>query len=226
MDQTMPAGSIDQPLDQLLETRSDVWRGAVRPARSVLSSGLDRLDARLPGGGWPCGQLIELLSDHPRACGLGVITPVMARQTQAGRPVLLAAPPLIPCPQALDRAGVRLDRLAVARPEEQALWAAEQGLKSGLCGVVAVWPRTEHLRPRAIRRLQLAAEQGPAPVFVCYRSGMTPPPSLATLRLRIRPNANVEILRATRRRDGEAKATEHGERPGPPALCLVERNAS
>lgn len=222
----MPARSTDQPLDQLLETRSDVWRGAVRPAHSVLSSGLDWLDERLPGGGWPRGRLIELLSDHPRACGLGLITPVLARQTQADRPVLLAGPPLIPCPQALERAGVKLDRLIVARPEEQALWAAEQALEIALCGVVAVWPRTGCLQPRTIRRLQLAAEQGPAPVFVCYRSGMTPPPSLATLRLRIRPNAAVEMLRASGRHAREAEATERGERQGPPGLRLVKSHAS
>jgi cell division inhibitor SulA len=40
------------------------------------------------------------------------------------------------------------------------LWAHEQALRSGACGIALAWlPRAS---PRAIRRLQLAAEQGRA----------------------------------------------------------------
>ncbi len=47
------------------------------------------------------------------------------------------------------------------------LWALEQALRSGACGMALAWlPRAS---PRAIRRLQLAAEQGRA-LGVLYRS--------------------------------------------------------
>ena len=40
-----------------------LWRGDEfgAPAASVLPTGFARLDAELPGGGWPCGALTELL---------------------------------------------------------------------------------------------------------------------------------------------------------------------
>ena len=47
------------------------------------------------------------------------------------------------------------------------LWALEQALRSGACEIALAWlPRAS---PRAIRRLQLAAEQGRA-LGVLYRS--------------------------------------------------------
>ena len=47
------------------------------------------------------------------------------------------------------------------------LWALEQALRSGACEMALAWlPRAS---PRAIRRLQLAAEQGRA-LGVLYRS--------------------------------------------------------
>ncbi|TVQ31317.1 MAG: translesion DNA synthesis-associated protein ImuA [Wenzhouxiangella sp.] len=183
------------PLDQLLRQRSDLWRGRRRPGGAALSSGRTVLDEWLPGGGWPCGRLTELL---PSALGIGelsLLLPSLAAQTRQGRPVLLAAPPLVPCPQHLDRAGMDLQRLIIVRQAEQALWAAEQGLKSGLCGAVLVWHPRGRVKERSIRRLQLAAEQGNAPLFVYYTPGQHPPAALATLRLAIHPGPELELLR-------------------------------
>ncbi len=183
------------PLDQLLRQRSDLWRGRKRPRGAVLSSGQARLDEWLPGGGWPCGRLTELL---PSALGIGelsLLLPSLAAQTRQGRPLLLIAPPLIPCPQHLDRAGVDLQRLVIVRQAAQALWAAEQGLKSGLCGAVLVWHPRGRVQEKSIRRLQLAAEQGSAPLFVYYLPGQRPPVALASLRLAIQPGPELELLR-------------------------------
>jgi hypothetical protein len=63
----------------------------------------------------------------------------------------------VPFAPALASCGVVLDRLAVvggARP----LWAFEQTLGSGACDAVLGWVR--QMKPRDIRRLQLAAERG------------------------------------------------------------------
>jgi hypothetical protein len=54
---------------------------------------------------------------------------------------------------------VALDRMLIVRTHLP-LWAMEQALRSGACGLALGWlPRVS---PRAIRRLQLAAEQGRA----------------------------------------------------------------
>lgn len=189
----MPASD---PLDRLLDRRSDLWRGRGRTVSGALATGHPRLDRLLPGGGWPCGRLIELLPEPAGAGELQILLPMMAERTRQRQPVVLAAPPMVPCPQALAAAGVDLDQLVVVRQAEQAAWAAEQCLKSGLCGAVVLWPPGKCADTRAVRRLRLAAGDGPAPLFVCYRPGRQPPSSLSSLRLAIRPGPVLEVLRA------------------------------
>jgi protein ImuA len=195
----MPDALDSQPIEELLESRSDLWRGRHRPAGDVLASGRAELDRWLPAGGWPCGRLVELLPERFGIGEFGLLLPMLAKQTRRGLPVLLVSPPWVPCPQHLERVGVALEQLVVIRSADQALWATEQGLKSGLCGAILLWHSPSRVRPQAIRRLQLAAECGPAPVFVCYRPGQQPPPSLASLRLGIRPGPELTLLRGNDR---------------------------
>lgn len=196
----MPDQLPNTSLDQLLETRSDLWRGRRMPHGQVISSGHAQLDQWLPGQGWPCGRLTELLTSQG-ACGeLALLSPMLARQTMRQQPVLLANPPLVPCPQFLRQAGVELDQLVIIRSARQALWAAEQALHSGLCGAVVVWHPSGRVEPRTIRRLALAAQQGKAPLLVCYRPSQSPPPALAELRLAIHPGPELVLLRGGPRR--------------------------
>jgi cell division inhibitor SulA len=76
------------------------------------------------------------------------------------------SPPQEPFAPALQAHGVALDRVLVVKTHLP-LWAHEQALKSGAASVALAWlPRAS---PRAVRRLQLAAEQGRA-LGVLYRS--------------------------------------------------------
>ena len=190
-----PASTSRDRLGTLLESRHDLWRGRSQPDRPTLPTGHAGLDDWLPAGGWPCGCLIELVPQQAGVGELRLLLPLLADQTRQKRPVVLAAPPLLPCPQALQAAGIDLAHLIVVRRHDQALWAAEQCLKSGLCGAVLIWP-PDRVQARAVRRLQLAAEHGPAPAFLYYRPNQPAPTSLATLRLAIRPGAEIELLRA------------------------------
>ncbi len=183
-------------LEQLLSERNDLWRGRRRRPDNALSTGRAALDRQLPDGGWPRGKLIELLPERFGAGELDLLLPCLAELTRRERPVMFIAPPLIPCPQSLGRVGLDLARLFIVREQKHAFWAAEQCLKSGLCGAVATWPGRADISDRAVRRLQLAAENGDAPVFLCYAPGSRPPASLASLRLAIRSGGNIEILRS------------------------------
>ncbi|WP_376693420.1 hypothetical protein [Wenzhouxiangella sp. EGI_FJ10409] len=188
--------SAEARLEQLLDHRPDLWRGRARRSLPAVPTGLDWLDRGLPGGGWPLGRLTELL---PRVSGcgeLGLLLPLLARCTQQGQPVVLAGPVMVPGPQAMAGAGVVLEHLLVVREASEVLWAAEQCLKSGLCGSVAVWPPAGRVGERAVRRLQLAAEHSPGPTFVVYRPEQSPPPSVSALRLGLSPGCGVEILRS------------------------------
>jgi len=162
----MPAAT-DTQLQELLAHPS-VWRGRSRAAVETVSTGFAALDAGLPGGGWPRHGLVEVLTPQPGVGELYLLLPVLASLSRAapGRWCTWVSPPHEPYAPGLESQGVALDRMLVVRTHLP-LWAHEQALRSGACGMAMAWlPRVS---PRAIRRLQLAAEQGRA-LGVLFRS--------------------------------------------------------
>jgi hypothetical protein len=159
--------SANQQLRELLAHPS-VWRGRSRAAVETLPTGFAALDASLPGGGWPRHGLVEILTPRPAVGELYLLLPVLAalsRMTPA-RWCTWVAPPHEPYAPGLEARGVTLDRMLVVKTHLP-LWAHEQALRSGACAMALAWlPRVS---PRAIRRLQLAAEQGRA-LGVLFRS--------------------------------------------------------
>src|SRR5882724_4572076 len=101
-----------------------LWRGRELAASRAEPSGFAQLDAQLPGGGWPCGALSEILYARPGVGELSLALPMLARLTQSGKRVAFIAPPLIPYAPALAQAGLELARvLVIAAPEPtDALW--------------------------------------------------------------------------------------------------------
>lgn len=156
-------------LDRLLDSRH-VWRGqAVSSSFTAAThpTGHAELDAALPGGGWPDAALSEILVAAPGVGELRLLWPTLARLTSAGERVVLVGPPHVPYPQAWLAAGVDLRQLVIVQASgRDALWAAEQCLRSGSCGAVVCWPRQAD--DRALRRLQVAAETGKTLAFA-YR---------------------------------------------------------
>lgn len=155
-----------------------VWRGGELELASqpAVATGHARLDAELPGGGWPTGTLSEVLHDGE---GIGEVTflaGALARASEGNRLVAWINAPHLPYAPALAQAGIPLERCLVVRPanREDVLWAAEQALKSGACGAVLLWLGEESASRRHdeyawLRRLQMAAESGRA-MAVCFRS--------------------------------------------------------
>ena len=164
--------------------RGDVWRGdtlASLPAAAI-PSGHAELDAELPGGGWPRGNLVELLVDRSGFGEMSLLLPALARLSQAGGWLALVAPPWQPHAPAWAAAGVALERLVVVDAGRQAPWCVEQLLASGGFAGVLAWPAAD-LDARVLRRLQVAAES--RPVFAClWRStAAAHSPSPAPLRI-------------------------------------------
>ena len=60
-----------------------IWRADERPADEIagpaLASGFAELDRELPGGGWPQGQLTELLLDDAGIGELSLLAPALAQ---------------------------------------------------------------------------------------------------------------------------------------------------
>ncbi len=192
-------------LEQLLQGRTDIWRGnGVAPAApSGVASGHAELDALLPGGGWPRGALSEILCDG--AAGFALILPALASLSRAGRWILLVAPPHLPYAPALAGRGLDLRQLLLVREQElsAALWAGEQGLRSGACAAVAVW--AEEAAPAALRRLQLAAEKGAGAGFLLRGEVASKRPCPAPLRVRVRLESGGLAVRVLKRRGGAAQ---------------------
>ncbi len=92
-------------IDALLHERR-VWRG--QPAAlppSAQPTGHAVLDAALPTGGWAEAALSELLIPVDGVGELRLLWPALARLSQAGKRIVLVAPPYIPFAPAGRRRG-------------------------------------------------------------------------------------------------------------------------
>lgn len=202
----MGAVVVPEALDSLLAQRR-VWRGQSAAAASPLAqaTGWSRLDEALPTGGWPEGALSEVLIPADGLGELQLVWPVLARLSQPKDSVIaLVAPPYRPYPPAWHAAGVRLGAVQriEARTPKEALWAAEQCLRSGACSAVLCWPWQAD--DRALRRLQVAAETGQALGFAFRPMKAAANPSPAALRIAL--DAEPRQLRVLKCRGGHPPA--------------------
>lgn len=195
---------MDASLDALLESAA-IWRarGVSSPAGEVVPSGWPRLDACLPGGGWPLGTLIELLLPEPGVGELQLLLPALRRLAAARelrRWLMLIGAPHLPYPPAFAQSGIEpgLLLLVAGRNPQERLWAAEQALRSGSCTALLVW--LDAVDDRWLRRLKLAAEAGRTLAVLLRperRHGSTSP---AALRLVLEPTAGALDLRLLKSR--------------------------
>ncbi len=177
--------STHKQLEELLAHPS-LWRGRSRAVLATIPTGYAALDAGLPGGGWPRHGLIEILTPRPGVGELYLLLPVLAALSRAcpARWCTWVSPPHEPFAPALEEYGVALDRMLIVRTHLP-LWAHEQALRSGACEMALAWlPRAS---TRAIRRLQLAAEQGRALDVLCRSQRFAAEASPAMLRIALDP---------------------------------------
>lgn len=162
-----------------------VWRGNAmgRVASTVIASGHPALDAELPGGGWPCQAMTEVLLAQSAQAEWRLLSPALAQVVRQGGSVLLIGAPHHPHLPGLIREGLREDRLirVDARTPAERLWATEQALKAGCVSAVLSW--LPQVRPEQIRRLHACAAQHPGPLFVFRPAKAQADSSAAPLRV-------------------------------------------
>ncbi len=181
-----------------------LWRGdAAGTAARAIPSGFPRLDARLPGGGWPASTLIELLVSSAGVGEIRLLLPALCRLALASpespRWIAWLAPPHLPYAPALTDAGLDPARMLVIQPRAglDRLWAMEQALRSGACAAVLGW--TGAASDQSLRRLKLAAEEGRSPAFLFRPPLHRDEASPAALRLVLTARdygLDVEILKS------------------------------
>jgi protein ImuA len=178
---------------------SQLARGDVR----CIDTGHAALSAQLPGGGWPTGTLVDLLLQQSGIGEMRLLRPALA--AVAARRVVLLQPPHPPQALALAALGVAPAHLLWLRAERtaDALWAAEQVLRSGSCGALLFWQGHERqgpVRSDSLRRLHLAAQGGDTLFFLMRPLAAARDASPAPLRLALRPQAGgIEIEFVKRR---------------------------
>lgn len=173
-----------------------VWRASEADTalpQPVWPSGHKLLDAQLPGGGWPCGALTEVLQAQPSLAEWQLVLPALVGWQRhiagaADRPragVVLVGPPHMPLLAGLQAQGLLTASLLTLTPGDpaQRLWACEQALHSPAVGAVLAW--LPHAPLASLRRLQLAATRsgGLLWVFRPWQAQQTASP--AVLRLRV-----------------------------------------
>jgi hypothetical protein len=215
-----------------------IWQaGRGGSSRQFEPTGFAALDAALSGG-WPVGQLIELLVDPygigelrllmPALTTLAGISsraaagrgPLRGRESGlagtarpgAGKWIMLIAPPYMPYAPAFAHQGLNTACLLVAHCDRQAdaLWAVEQAVRSQTCGVVLAWVASAD--ERSLRRLQLAAEACSTGLLVLFRPlRVESQRSPAALRIRLQPGATGELdLHVFKNRGGRPQTVTIG----------------
>ncbi len=123
----------------------------------VCSSGHRELDAELPGGGWPNGNLIEILQAQAGHHEWRFLMPSLRVQALSGKLVLIGCPHM-PFAPALWSNGILPSQVLSIETDKPAhrLWAAEQSLRCRDVSALMVWlPKA---KPDQLRRLQMAAQ--------------------------------------------------------------------
>ncbi len=158
----------DSPAALMATLPDSVWRASQMGASKsrATPSGYEALDRELPNGGWPASVLIELLLSQNGIGELRLLAPTLSALTQAGKTVILLAPPHIPFAPALAELGLDLQRVLLIQTDKpmDRIWAVEQTLKSASFGALLCW--LPQARPDHLRRLQLAAGSGDGLCFV------------------------------------------------------------
>lgn len=175
-----------------------LWRASQlsHSQRRCADTGFAPLSAELPGGGWPLGNLIELMIQQPGIGELQLLRPALNRL--GDRSVMFVQPPHMPQIAAWDSWDCAPSRLlwVHAKRAGDALWTADQVLRSGTFGALLLWQ--DHVRNQTLRRLHLAAQESDTLFIVVRPLAAAQQSSPAPLRLALEPTPrglNISILK-------------------------------
>jgi hypothetical protein len=150
--------------------------------------------------------------------------PALSQLSQQDGWLMLIAPPWIPYAPALAARGVRLSRVIAVNTttDRDTWWAAEQSLRAGNCPAVLLWP--DVVTETALRRLQLAAEEGGSLGVVFGEASRSALSSPAPLRLRLGVRQDRLSVKIVKRRGSGQTPTlwldTDAPRASPPAQTL------
>jgi protein ImuA len=211
-------------LQDVASIHPSIWLGSQlgRAAGRTIDTGYPALSAELPGGGWPVGTLTELLVQQPGVGELRLVRPALVSVSK--RPIVLLQPPHVPNSLGFSYLGIPHDKLMLLRAAKtaDALWSAEQVLRTGTCGALLIWQ--QHVRAESLRRLLLASQSSDALFFFVRPLAQAQDASPAALRLSVRPAKDAVAVGIIKRKGPVRKdQIEVGIAPSPILLSPHRR---
>ncbi|WP_250658610.1 translesion DNA synthesis-associated protein ImuA [Alkalimarinus coralli] len=187
-------------LIDLLARKQLVWKGhQTQPKQNTQSCGYPILDEKLAGG-FPATGVVNIRSP----LGIGELRVLMGTLSTQSRLLVFINPPGSICAEFFYHQGYDLKKLLIinSRRKNEALWAAEQCLKSGACGAVLLWQNVQEIHQ--IKRFQMACEEGDCVQFI-----MSPPTQNITslpvsLNMQLTPHTQGLGVSITKRKGGRA----------------------
>ncbi|HYN59094.1 MAG TPA: translesion DNA synthesis-associated protein ImuA [Rubrivivax sp.] len=177
------------------DIQAAIWRCTElgSPISKVVASGFPALDAELPGAGWPCHSLTEILQPQPTVVEWRLLAPAIREVVAAGGNIVVVGPPKSPHLPGLRHVGLDERHLVWIQAETPAerLWVTEQLVKANAAGMLVSW--LPQARQEQIRRLQVCAQACDGPVFLCRPAAAEHEPSAAALRVQLRFGLDWEL---------------------------------
>lgn len=197
-----------EPGELPAHVRAALWHGNQLGTRvtSVVSSGHAALDRELPGGGWPCNSLSEVLCPQPSTLEWRLLGPALRAVVASGRQVVVIAPPRSPHLAGLQHEGIDARHLVWLQPESPAdrLWCTEQLVRANAAGAVLAW--LPQARQEQLRRLQVRAQASDGPVFLFRPAATQQEASPAPLRVMASTGPDWELQVQVFKRRGPVRA--------------------
>ncbi|ELP5728699.1 translesion DNA synthesis-associated protein ImuA [Vibrio vulnificus] len=166
------------------------------------SSGLADLDTLLEGG-FPRHGVVEI--ESPLGIGeLRLLSPFLLSQQHT---VALIQPPAMINAAFWRNVGLSLADSLILTPssKKEALWSAEQCLKSGVCQTVLLWQNAIEIHQ--IKRLQVACEQGGNLLFMFRESSHARLSLPISLSLQLSPSEQGIYVKVRKRKGGWQRDT-------------------
>lgn len=198
------------PADLPSAVAAVLWRAddIAVPLGAVVPSGWAVLDAELPGGGWTCGNLTEVLCPQPSLLEWRLLGPALRQVVAEGGAVVAVGPPKPPFMPGLQALGLSERQFLWIQAETpaQRLWATEQLVQAdAACAVLAWLPQ---VRAEQLRRLQTRVAGSRMLLFALRPEGVRVEASPAALRVLTRVGEEWTLRVRVLKRRGAALDNE------------------
>lgn len=200
MKETTPLTKSNPPKKVFFDKHPHIWRAREQPPQeNKFSFGIRALDEALHGGVGASG-VVRVAS----LTGIGEITlfkHILATPRAHKLRVFIKPPARLQAPW-LTNLGIDSEQVLIVHPktDKDALWAAEQCLKSAACHCVLLWNNT--LQIKEARRLQVAATHNDALCLLFTSSSYHTTPFPITLDLCLQIREAQLIIDITKQRHG------------------------